>query len=247
MAYVYEHIRKDTNQVFYVGIGSDNNFSRAFSDRGRNYLWKKVVEETDFEIKIIERDVDWETACSKEKTLIKKYGRLYFGDGILTNLTEGGEGFRQPHSEETKLKISKTTRGKSYIERYGEEKAAELIQQRRQRQKEIWESRSKKKRTEISKKVSKKQKGIPKHHPDVECPHCGKVGKVRIMSRWHFNNCKVFTGKSHTLSEEHKEKLKGERPQSRNLVWVNNGYENKRIKIDNKQKYLKDGWKLGML
>ena len=24
----------------------------------------------------------------------------------------------------------------------------------------------------------------------VECPHCGKVGGVSVMTRWHFKNCK---------------------------------------------------------
>lgn len=24
----------------------------------------------------------------------------------------------------------------------------------------------------------------------VTCPHCGKMGAMRIMKRWHFNNCK---------------------------------------------------------
>jgi hypothetical protein len=246
MAYVYEHIRKDTNEVFYVGIGSDNKFYRAFSTDGRNHLWEEVVEDTDYEIKIIERDIDWETACRIEKTLIKKYGRIYFGDGILTNLTEGGEGFKKPHSEETKLKISKTTKGKTYEERYGEEKARELKDLRQQKQKEIWESRSNKEVDRIKKKISKGNVGTQKNHPDVECPHCGKVGKAGVMSRWHFDKCKVFTGNPHTLSKEHKEKLKGERLQIRNLVWINDGNENKRVKNNTTQKYLLDGWKLGM-
>jgi hypothetical protein len=247
MAYVYEHIRKDTNQVFYIGIGSDNTFSRAFYTHNRNYLWNEVVEETDYEIKIIERDIDWETACSIEQALIKKYGRVYFGDGILTNLTEGGDGFKQPHSEETKLKISKTTKGKTYEERYGEEKARELKVLRQQKQKEIWQSRSNEEVDKIKKKISKGNVGIKHNHPDVECPHCGKVGKNGVMGKWHFDKCKVFTGKSHTLSEEHKEKLKGERLQSRNLVWINDGNKNKRVKNNNTQKYLSVGWKLGML
>jgi hypothetical protein len=26
--------------------------------------------------------------------------------------------------------------------------------------------------------------------PITECPHCGKIGQVSIMKRWHFDNCK---------------------------------------------------------
>jgi ribosomal protein L37AE/L43A len=24
----------------------------------------------------------------------------------------------------------------------------------------------------------------------VECPHCGKIGSISIMQRWHFDKCK---------------------------------------------------------
>ena len=26
--------------------------------------------------------------------------------------------------------------------------------------------------------------------PEVECPHCGVIGKSNVMKRWHFDNCK---------------------------------------------------------
>jgi hypothetical protein len=47
----------------------------------------------------------------------------------------------------------------------------------------------------------KARKGIVKR-PDltkqnrdlVTCPHCDKVGANNSMKRWHFDNCKVFTG-----------------------------------------------------
>jgi hypothetical protein len=26
---------------------------------------------------------------------------------------------------------------------------------------------------------------------NVECPHCGKIGKIGPMSIWHFNKCKL--------------------------------------------------------
>lgn len=29
--------------------------------------------------------------------------------------------------------------------------------------------------------------------PDVTCPHCGKIGKINQLSRWHFNNCKTLS------------------------------------------------------
>lgn len=30
----------------------------------------------------------------------------------------------------------------------------------------------------------------PSNHIIVSCPHCDKSGSLRIMKRWHFNNCK---------------------------------------------------------
>jgi len=45
------------------------------------------------------------------------------------------------------------------------------------------------------KKVSDALKGVPKKK--IKCPHCGKEGQAPLMKRWHFDNCKLITGKSH--------------------------------------------------
>lgn len=44
---------------------------------------------------------------------------------------------------------------------------------------------------ETKRKLSEAKKGIPK--PKVDCPHCGKIGGVGIMHRYHFDNCKLKT------------------------------------------------------
>ena len=57
MAYVYQHIRKDTNKPFYIGIGSDFNFYRANKFLGRNEIWKRIKNKTEillFRIMIFE-------------------------------------------------------------------------------------------------------------------------------------------------------------------------------------------------
>jgi hypothetical protein len=41
---------------------------------------------------------------------------------------------------------------------------------------------------EHSDSFKEKQRNKQKEH--VSCPYCGKQGAVRIMKRWHFNNCK---------------------------------------------------------
>ena len=31
------------------------------------------------------------------------------------------------------------------------------------------------------------------NQPKIECPHCGKIGLLGAMKRWHFDNCKEKT------------------------------------------------------
>ena len=99
--YVYEHIRKDTNTVFYVGKGKNN---RAYTSVGRNQYWKNVVSKAGgFDVKIITKDIDEELAFLVEIERIDQLKRL----GIqLTNLTNGGEGMSgYTPTEETKKKM----------------------------------------------------------------------------------------------------------------------------------------------
>lgn len=105
MAYVYKHIRKDTNQIFYIGIGKTKR--RATDKNNRNDRWIKVVNKAGFEVEIIKDDLDWDTACELEKKLIKEYGRADLGEGCLVNMTDGGDGINNyTHSEETRKLMS---------------------------------------------------------------------------------------------------------------------------------------------
>lgn len=104
MAVLYRHIRLDTNQVFYIGIGKDEK--RAYNKRGRSYRWKDVAYNNEYEVQILKRDLTWEDACELEIMLIAYYGRLDLGTGILVNMTDGGEGVNGViRSQETKDKI----------------------------------------------------------------------------------------------------------------------------------------------
>ena len=115
MAYVYKHIRLDTNEVFYVGIGSDDSFKRAYTELGRNKFWQAVRDKSGFRVEIVKDGLTWKQACRKEKTLIKKYGRRDLGLGTLVNLTDGGEGGTgRIVSDEIKLKASERMKGKRY-------------------------------------------------------------------------------------------------------------------------------------
>lgn len=101
MAYVYKHTRLDTNEVFYIGIGTQDKYKRAFSLIKRNKFWQNIVSKTDFLVEIIQDGLSWEEACKKEKETIKKIGRRDLGLGTLVNMTDGGDGtFNVKHSKE---------------------------------------------------------------------------------------------------------------------------------------------------
>ena len=91
-SYVYQHIRLDKNEPFYIGIGSSKHYNRAYRKKGRNRIWQRIVNKTSYEVEIVYDNLSWEEACQKEKELIAKYGRLNNKTGILANLTDGGEG-----------------------------------------------------------------------------------------------------------------------------------------------------------
>lgn len=92
MAYLYRHIRLDKNEPFYIGIGSDSNYKRAYSERGRNVFWKRIVNKIEYRVDIIFDNLSWELICRKEIRLIKLYGRRDLKLGTLCNLTDGGDG-----------------------------------------------------------------------------------------------------------------------------------------------------------
>lgn len=115
MAYVYRHIRLDKNVPFYIGIGTDDKgkYSRALHKKSRNIYWKRIVSKTEYLTEIIIDDISIEEANKKEVEFIKLYGRSNLGKGALCNLTDGGDGIvGYKMSEETRLKMSKTRKGR---------------------------------------------------------------------------------------------------------------------------------------
>lgn len=117
MAYVYRHIRLDTNKVFYVGIGNDLKHQRSKSKYNRNKHWHNVVNKTPIRIDILFDDIDYKEAKNKEIEFISLYGRRDFGLGTLVNMTDGGEGrFNYKLSDETRIKMGLAQKGnKKYL------------------------------------------------------------------------------------------------------------------------------------
>lgn len=112
MALVYRHIRLDTNEVFYIGIAVRKN--RVTSRRSRNPYWRNIVNKYGMISEIIEENLTWEEACTREKYWISFYGR-----DKLSNLTDGGEGcFGRVLNDKTKEKISNSHKGKKLSEEH---------------------------------------------------------------------------------------------------------------------------------
>jgi hypothetical protein len=120
MAYVYRHIRLDTMQPFYIGVGQDEKFGRyprAYSDQSRNKHWHSIIKKTEYRIDILMEDLDYREAEEKEKEFISLYGRVNNGDGILCNLTDGGGGtLGLLLSESQKKNLSKFFTGRKLSE-----------------------------------------------------------------------------------------------------------------------------------
>lgn len=131
MAYLYRHIRLDKNEPFYIGIGSDSNYNRAYEikkDR-RNIVWSRIASKSEIEVEIMLDGLSWDNACEKEIEFIKLYGRIDNGNGILSNLTDGGEGtIGLIVSEKTRKENSKRFSGKGNP-MYNKSHSKELIEQ----------------------------------------------------------------------------------------------------------------------
>lgn len=197
MAYLYTHTRLDTNEIFYVGIGSDNKFIRANSKNGRNIIWKRITNKTDYKVDIILDNISWVDACKEEIVLIKKYGRINLNTGTLCNLTDGGEGsIGAIVSEATKKKMSikqsgpnNAMFGKKFSEEYRKKLSVAKI--------------GKKQSLEtINKRVSKIKKKVIEVNLNRIFESIGEAGKYynvnqTTITRWinsNKNNLKFYEG-----------------------------------------------------
>lgn len=119
MAYVYRHIRLDKNEPFYIGIGKDATYKRAYqcSKTKRSEFWHNIAIKG-YEVEILMDNLTWEQACEKEIEFISIYGRKDLGQGTLVNLTNGGEnppvliGINNPMKRiENRQKVANKRRG----------------------------------------------------------------------------------------------------------------------------------------
>jgi len=107
--YVYSYLRKD-GTPYYIGKGTG---SRAWT-KGRGEVGKPTDPKR---IIIVEENLTLTGSLAIERRLIRWYGRIDLGTGILRNQTDGGDGGKGARagnilSEETRKKISLAHLGK---------------------------------------------------------------------------------------------------------------------------------------
>ena len=104
--YIYQHIRLDTNEIFYIGKGTHRKqnykYYRAFDKKRRNNIWNSIVNKTNYKVEILFTNLSEEECFNIEIKLIAKYGKIYNKSGTLANYTDGGEGQLRFHKNSKK-------------------------------------------------------------------------------------------------------------------------------------------------
>ena len=115
--YVYELFNPIKKQPFYIGKGKNDRYKHHFTKKSNNKhkenTIRKIISSGEKVIvKIIFRSNNELDALNKESELILDYGRVDNNTGILTNLTNGGEGKSgYIMSESSKINRSNNSKG----------------------------------------------------------------------------------------------------------------------------------------
>jgi hypothetical protein len=194
MPVIYQHRRKDTNDIFYIGVGKCKK--RAYSIHDRNKYWNYIVNKYGYEVDVLIQGVSWEDACEIEKGLIKEYGRKDLGLGSLVNMTDGGEGNLNP-SNETRDKLRNAKLGKP-----------------------SW-SKNKKLTKEHCEKISIALKNKPKSKQHIEnnrksaksrlkilCNYCNNIFDSSNYNHYHGEKCKMKPGNENIIIKHNKKREK---------------------------------------
>ena len=210
--YVYVHIRKDNNTVFYVGKGTKN---RAY-DLDRSNFHNGVCKKYGCRVEIIKDGLTESQAFRLESKMIKYYVlTLGYGAPIegydnydhnlpyLTNFTWGGEGVSgYKHSEEAKRKIGESSKGENNP-MFG---------------KNAYANKTPEEMEEIGKKKSKALKG-KKHSEETKLKMSEKAKGRQFSEEHRLNLSKSHKGKK--ASEETKRKMS--KAQSKKVICITTG------------------------
>ena len=179
MAYVYQHRRNDTNEIFYIGIGTRKD--RAKSKRTRNKWWSAIERKHGITAEILFDDVDIKQAKQIEKYLIAYYGRADLGLGKLVNMTDGADGvynLSKEQKDKMRTRLGKTPWNKGVpMSKESKDKLSKSLKGRVSPRKGVVVSEeSRRKMSEAAKRRVSSFKG--KHHTDESIKKLKEINQV---------------------------------------------------------------------
>ena len=159
---------------------TNNNSCTAFSNAIKKYGWDNLTHEILIEGLSLEEANYWEEYYIREHNTLIPNGY---------NLTTGGLNYIR--SEETCKKISISKLGKPQSLRT-EEHCKNLSISKVGHIGAMLGKKHSEESIQLMKKPKTEQhkQHLRQIQQQVSCPHCGKKGGIRLMKRWHFNNCK---------------------------------------------------------
>lgn len=104
--YVYNHVRADTNEIFYVGKGKGK---RAYQKANRNKEWKKITSKVDYSVNILVDKLHEDDALKIERFYQVNYNKENIP---LCNKCECGKkgAYGYKHTQEEIMKISEASK-----------------------------------------------------------------------------------------------------------------------------------------
>jgi len=111
--YVYQHLRADTKEVFYVGKGMGR---RAIDKTHRSTYWKNIVAKYGYIVEYLKENITEPESLALEIATINKYRK---NGHTIINMTDGGDGTTGYfHTDEHKQMMSTKLSGENNP-RYG--------------------------------------------------------------------------------------------------------------------------------
>jgi len=156
-----------------IYIGQSKNIERRWKKH------RKIYPKSQYDYEVL-LQCDVQHLDFFEKAFISGYDSHRWG----LNKTIGGTSIKSTHPDkETRRKLSESRRGRK-IGPLSEEHRLKLSESLKGNKNCV----GKKLSEEHRRKLSESMKQIIR--PKVECPFCGKVGGISLMTRYHFDNCK---------------------------------------------------------
>jgi group I intron endonuclease len=117
---------------------------------------------------------------------------------IETKIRIGNKSAGKKHSLETRLKMSEKKIGNknSLGKKHSLETRLKMSESKKNMSDETKRKMSESKKyikftEEHKRKLSESKKGKTYISEELKCPHCDKLGRGRIMKKWHFDKCKL--------------------------------------------------------